>query len=163
MRQEDSIAQRCFHLLGTEKPKTGFEKPSGIGAAVVCSFANFAANNIPEPFSPPDDVPLISRKSVTKNAPPAASSRRPCAKLAGHNEGIVWIALSEACSPANMTSASLPLPVFMKKCFSVPSISVVVIFAVVEKPDPPCRATVVLAGSRLNALNTAESIFILLI
>lgn len=73
------------------------------------------------------------------------------------------MALSEACSPANMTSASLPLPVFMKKCFAVPSFSVVVIFAVVENPDPPCFATVVLAGSRLSALMTAESIFILLI
>ena len=80
-----------FYLLGTGKPKTGFRKPSGIGAAVVCSFASFAANDIPEPFSLPDsdDVPLISRKSVTKNAPPGASSRGPWAKLAGHNEGTV--------------------------------------------------------------------------
>ena len=73
------------------------------------------------------------------------------------------MALSEACSPANMTSASVPLPVFMKKCFAVPSSSVVLIFAVVENPDPPCFATVVLAGSRLNALMTAESIFMLMI
>ena len=73
------------------------------------------------------------------------------------------MALSEACSPANMTWASLPLPVLMKKSFSVPSCRVVVIFAVVENPEPPCLATVVLAGSRLNALMTAESIFILAI
>ena len=162
-RQEQSIAQWLFYSLGTGKPKTGFEKPSGIGAGVVCSFANLAANDIPDHFSPPDDVPPISKKSVTKNAPPAASSRGPCAKLAGHSEGTVWIALSEACSPAYMTSASFPLPVFIKKIFSVPSLSVVVILAVVENPDPPCLATVVLAGSRLNVLMTAESIFILIV
>ena len=62
-----------------------------------------------------------------------------------------------------MIWAFLPLPVLMKKFFSVPSLSVVVIFAVVENPEPPCLAIVVLAGSRLNALITAESIFILAI
>ena len=88
-RQASLRVTWCLYLLGTGKPKTGFEKPSGIGAAVVCSFANLAANDSPDPFSLPDDVPVISRKSVTKNAPPAASSRGPCAKLAGQSEGTV--------------------------------------------------------------------------
>ena len=87
IRQTGLIAESCLHLLGTGKPKTGFKKPAGMGAAVVCSLANFAANDIPDPFSCPDDFPLMSRKSVTKKAPPTASSRGPCAKLAGHREG----------------------------------------------------------------------------
>ena len=87
IRQIDLIFEFCLHLLGTGNPKTGFTKPGGTGAAVVCSFANFAANDIPDPFSFPDEFPLMSRKSVTKKAPPTASSRGPCAKLAGHREG----------------------------------------------------------------------------
>ncbi len=61
-----------------------------------------------------------------------------------------------------MISASLPLPVFMKKFLSSP-FRVVVILAVVENPDPPCEATVVVLGSRERAFMIAESSFMVVV
>jgi hypothetical protein len=65
--------------------------------------------------------------------------------------------------PSNMTEASFPEPVFMKNCFSVPSLSLVVILDVDAKLDPPpALETVVCLGSRDKSLATAESIVMLL-
>jgi hypothetical protein len=60
-----------------------------------------------------------------------------------------------------MTSASFPLPVFMKKHFSVPSASFDVIFDVDAElhPPPPAEVTVVVSGSRLSNVRTAGSTF----
>lgn len=56
-----------------------------------------------------------------------------------------------------MTEASFPLPVFMKKCFSVPSSSLVVILDVDAKLDPaPAPDCVVFSGSRDKSRATAE-------
>lgn len=58
-----------------------------------------------------------------------------------------------------MTEASLPEPFFMKNCFSVPSLSLVVIFDVDAKLDsPPALEIVVCLGSRAKSLAIAESI-----
>lgn len=58
-----------------------------------------------------------------------------------------------------MTEASLPEPVFMKNCFSVPSLSLVVIFDVDAKLDPPPALEIVVClGSRDKSLAIAESI-----
>jgi len=140
----------------TGKPKTGCVEPGGGGAGVVWRVASFAARERPEPFS---EVGERSRKSVTRKDP-VVSEREPWAKLAGQREGTAaWMALSEVCSPSNMSCASLLRLVFMKRFFCSPLIEVV-IFAVVEKPDPPWDATVVLAGSRERALMMAGSSFI---
>jgi hypothetical protein len=60
-----------------------------------------------------------------------------------------------------MISASLPLPVFMKKHFSVPSFILNVIFDVdaEEHPPPPCDETLVLEGSSESNSLTAGSSF----
>ena len=60
-----------------------------------------------------------------------------------------------------MISASLPVPVFMKYCLSLPSSSLVVIFEVEadDMPAPPWLETLVLAGSRESSLTTALSSF----
>jgi hypothetical protein len=71
--------------------------------------------------------------------------------------------MAESFIPSNMTEASFPEPVFMKNCFSVPSLSLVVILDVDAKLDPPpALETVVSLGSRDKSLVTAESIVILL-
>jgi hypothetical protein len=65
--------------------------------------------------------------------------------------------------PSNITEASFPEPVFMKNCFSVPSLSLVVILDVDAKLDPaPAPEIVVSLGSKDNSLATAESIVMLL-
>ena len=75
---------------------------------------------------------------------------------------MVCRAFREACSPANMVSASLLWLVLRKKCLGVPSGRVVVIFAVVVKPEPPCEAIVVLEEEeRERARRMAGSSFIL--
>jgi len=93
---------------------------------------------------------------------------------------VLWIALRDACSPdfvlsdilcvelserllpSNMTEASLPEPVFMKNCFSVPSSSLVVILDVDAKLDPaPAPDIVVCLGSKDKSFATAESIAII--
>jgi hypothetical protein len=62
-----------------------------------------------------------------------------------------------------MTEASFPEPVFMKNCFSVPSLSLAVILDVDAKLDPPPALEIVVSlGSRDKSLATAESIVILL-
>jgi hypothetical protein len=62
-----------------------------------------------------------------------------------------------------MTEASFPEPVFMKNCFSVPSLSLAVILDVDAKLDPPpALEIVVFLGSRDKSLATAGSIVILL-
>lgn len=62
-----------------------------------------------------------------------------------------------------MTKASFPEPVFMKYCFSVPSLSLVVIFDVDAKLDPaPALEIFVSLGSRDKRLAMAESIVMLL-
>ena len=60
-----------------------------------------------------------------------------------------------------MTSASSPLPVFMKKVVSVPSSSCDVIFNVDAelKPPPPAEETLVLSEFRPRSLTTAGSSF----
>ena len=62
-----------------------------------------------------------------------------------------------------MISASFPLPVFMKKCLSVPSSSVVVILEVDadEEPLPLAEETLVLDGSKDNISMTAGSSFMI--
>ena len=88
----------------------------------------------------------------------------PNAKLAGHNEGTVsWMAFSDRCSPSSITFASSPVPVFIKKCFCKPFSAVVVILAVVEKPDPPCAATWVVEGLSLRVRIIAGSIFMMIV
>jgi hypothetical protein len=64
-------------------------------------------------------------------------------------------------SPWNMTSASLPLPVFMKNLFSLPLGDFTVIFDVgaEEHPPPPAEDTDVFARSTLRTSATAESSF----
>lgn len=63
--------------------------------------------------------------------------------------------------PSNIILASFPLPVFMKKSFSVPSLSFDVIFDVDAElqPPPPAEETVVLSGSSFRSSMTAGSSF----
>jgi hypothetical protein len=63
--------------------------------------------------------------------------------------------------PSNMTSASFPFPVFIKKHFSVPSASFEVIFDVDAElhPPPPAEDTVVFSGLRSRSSMMAESTF----
>jgi hypothetical protein len=66
--------------------------------------------------------------------------------------------------PSNMTEASLPEPVFMKNCFSVPSLSLVVIFDVDAKLDPPPALDIIVSlRSKDKSLAIAESIVMSLI
>jgi len=60
-----------------------------------------------------------------------------------------------------MSSASEPLPVFMKNCFLLPSSEVVVIFIVEadDMPAPPWLETEVLFGSKASNFMTALSSF----
>ena len=92
----------------------------------------------------------------------------------------MWIALRDACSPdfllsdmlsiviietllpSNIIDASFPEPVFIKNCFSVPSLSLVVILDVDAKLDPAAPEIVVSLGSKDKSLATAESIVMLL-
>jgi hypothetical protein len=64
--------------------------------------------------------------------------------------------------PSNITCASAPLPVFMKKVFSVPSWSLDTIFEVDAElhPPPPAEDTVVDVASRPRSFATAGSSFI---
>ena len=127
----------------TGNPNCGVVQFGGGGAGVVCRVASLVARERPELESEPEAlVELVervgerSRKSVTRKEP-GLSDREPWARLAGQRVGTMsWMALREVCSPANMTCASLPRPVLRKKCFDLPLVEVV-IFAVVEKPDPP--------------------------
>lgn len=61
-----------------------------------------------------------------------------------------------------MTSAALPLPVFMKNVFSVPSLSFDTIFDVDAElqPPPPAEDTEVVSASSRRSFETAESTFI---
>lgn len=65
--------------------------------------------------------------------------------------------------PLNITSASLPTPVFMKNCLSVESSRVAVIFAVdaLEHPEPPAEDTLVRDGERESSSSTAGSSFMM--
>jgi hypothetical protein len=62
-----------------------------------------------------------------------------------------------------MTFASSPLPVFIKKVFSVPSWTFDTIFEVDAElqPPPPAEETLVVAVSRPRSFSTAGSSFIL--
>lgn len=74
-----------------------------------------------------------------------------------------YVEMTERYLPSNMTEASFPEPVFMKNCFSVPSLSLVVILDVDAKLDPaPAPEIVVCWGFRESSLATAESIAIIL-
>jgi hypothetical protein len=65
----------------------------------------------------------------------------------------------KSCLPSNMTEASLPEPVFMKNCFSVPSLSLVVILDVDAKLDPPPALEIVVSsGFKDKSFAIAESI-----
>lgn len=63
--------------------------------------------------------------------------------------------------PLNIVSASLPVPVFMKNCCSLPSLCLVAIFNVVAElhPPPPADDIVVAFGSSPRSFEIAESIF----
>lgn len=61
-----------------------------------------------------------------------------------------------------MSSASFPLPVFMKNCLDVPSGSLLVILAAeAELIPPPMDETLASAASRWRSWATAESSFML--
>lgn len=66
-------------------------------------------------------------------------------------------------TPSNITLASSPLPVFMKKAFSLPSSSFETILDVDAElqPPPPAEETLVVAGSRPRSFRTAGSSFIM--
>lgn len=61
-----------------------------------------------------------------------------------------------------MVSAELPLPVFMKNVFSVPSLSLETIFEVDAElqPPPPAEVTDVESASSCSSFKTAGSAFI---
>ncbi|KAI7223991.1 hypothetical protein KC333_g20 [Hortaea werneckii] len=108
----------------------------------------------------------MSKKSVTRKDLPDTSAILPCPYDLGQSVGTaLWMALRDSCSPANMVSASLPLPLFMKYCMSSPLGSFVVILDAVaeESPPPPPPETDVLLGSRPRRLTIALSSFIVLV
>lgn len=141
--------------VGTGKPNTGFEYPAGTGAGVVCSLASLAASDMPDDSpSCPTEMTLAegaprvlkSRNSVTRNEASGSLLSGPCAKLAGQSEGTTaWMAVREACSPANMVAAAGPWPILRKKWVGVPEGRVVVSLKVLEKPLWPWGAMVVVA------------------
>ena len=59
--------------VGTGNPNIGLSQPSGIGAGVECSFANFAARDKPDPAAEEERAERL-RKSVARNAPAPSES-----------------------------------------------------------------------------------------
>ena len=95
--------------VGTGKPNTGLECPSGIGAGVVCSFASFAARDGALGFLVAERGERC-RKSVTRNEVPGSEVNVPWPKEAGQRVGTALCrALREACSPVPYCYGSLLL------------------------------------------------------
>jgi hypothetical protein len=136
--------------VGTGKPNCGAVWPGGIGAGVVCSLASFCARLRPLPVPGEDFLEEErSRNSVARkyaSLPPLLSSL-PQARERGQRDGTTaWMALREACSPANMVAAAEYSPEVLTKMEE--SGFVVVRRKVDEKPELPYEVIWVLEASR---------------
>ena len=107
--------------METGKPKSGVEEPGGGGAGVEWRVASLAARErggLLESLGSEEDEEIEgerSKKSVTRKDWSGESAREPKAWDLGQRDRTTeWMALREACSPSNMSAASLPRPVFIK-------------------------------------------------